>query len=389
MSGRRRLPLAWTVIILHAVLVQVFTYAVRPALSYAVLDADGPAALLGLVGTAFAVPALALALPAGRFVDRIGERLIAVIGAVLLVASASVALLGLGSVSVLLVSALLLGVGHLLSVVSEQTAVANRSKEGGREGAFGLYTFAASIGQAIGPLLLALPHEGSAGPDLPSLLAIAAAVAVALTAVSALLRRTPLDHEQEPAGMLAMGGRMLREPGVLRALIASSLALASVDVTLAFWPALGAERMLPAAVISVMLTARALSTMASRAALPMLARWIPRRPLLAGSLAVSAAGLGLTALPLHTAALVTGAIVYGFAIGVCQPITMAWLTDAAPTNQRGMAMSLRLAGNRIGQSAVPAAVGALAPAAGALGILGATAVTLIVAAIVSLRAKSP
>jgi MFS family permease len=387
-TARRSVVAGWAPILVHAVLVQVFTYAARPALSYGVLEAGASTALLGVLGTVFAVPALALALPSGRIVDRIGERLVAVAGAVMLVGSAIVALAGLSSIPMLLLATLLLGIGHLLSVISEQALVANRSVAGTRESAFGLYTLLVSVGQILGPLLLAIPHPEHDGPWLSVLFAVCSGVAVALVVSSALMRGGSDRPSVEGPGLLASSTGLLRTRGVLPALVSSSLALSSVDVTMAFWPALSQERGLPVAVVSAMLAARALATMASRGLLPFLARRIRRPVLLSVSLALSAVALAATGLPLGAPALVATAAAYGLVIGVCQPITMAWLTDASPDGQRGMALSLRIAGNRVGQSSIPAAVGAIAPATGAAGVVLLTAASLIAAAIVSLGGRS-
>ncbi|GAB3617258.1 hypothetical protein GCM10027416_18150 [Okibacterium endophyticum] len=382
MSARTGLG-GWAPILVHAVLVQIFTYAFRPALSYGVLEAGGSVALLGVIGTIFAVPALVLALPSGRIVDKIGERAVAVVGAVTLAAAAAVAFVGLGSTLLLFAATFLLGVGHLLSVVSEQASVANRSVAGSRESAFGLYSLCTSIGQILGPLLLALPHPDHKGPWLSVLFCVCIAVAVALTVSSSVMRSAAHESRTEPPSMLASSAGLLRSQGVVRALISSSLALASVDVTLAFWPALGEERDLPVVVISAMLAARALSTMASRGFLPFVARRVRRPILLASSLGLAAAALAGTALPAPVVVLVAMAAVYGLAIGVCQPITMSWLADESPNGQQGMAMSLRLAGNRVGQSSIPLVVGTVAPAAGAVGVLVLTAASLVAAAAVS------
>lgn len=374
----------WGPILVHAVLVQIFTYAFRPALSYGLLEAGGPIALLGVLGTVFAVPALALALPSGRLVDRVGEQGVAIGGAALLVAAAAVAFVGLGSIPMLLVATFLLGMGHLLSVISEQALVANRSVAGTRESAFGLYSLLVSVGQILGPLLLAIPHPDHDGPWLSVLFAVCIGVGLLLVGSSAVMRSGIRFIANSGQGMLASSTGLLRSGGVMRALIASSLALSSVDVTLAFWPALGDERGMPVAVISAMLAARALSTMASRGLLPVMARHVPRRILLAASLGLAAVSLGATGLPVPASVLITSAAVYGLAIGVSQPITMAWLTDESPEGQRGMALSLRIAGNRVGQSIIPLAVSAVAPAAGAMGVVALTAGGLVAAAAVSL-----
>ena len=377
----------WGPLIAHAVTVQVLTYALRPALPYGVLDVGGSTAILGLIGTAFAVPALLIAIPSSRLVDRLGERVPAVLGAALLVIAGVVSLLGIHSIPLLLVATLLLGMGHLLSVVSEQALVANRSAHGSREGAFGVYTLATSVGQTIGPLFLALPAPDHNGPWLRVIFGSCIVLALVVMTTSLMLQPTVRDLTLPKIGMFASTTSVLRSPGVLRALIAGGIALSSVDVTLAFWPALGQETGLAATAISAMLVARAIASMASRALLPWMSRRIPRKALLAGSLGASALAFAATAAPLPIVLLVIAAFLYGLAIGVCQPITMSWLADEAPVGQRGMAMSLRLVGNRMGQSTLPAAVGAVAPAAGAVGVILLTGASLVVASLVALGAR--
>lgn len=367
-------------LIAHAVLTQVFTYAFRPALSYAALDSGAPGALLGLLSAVFAIPALLLALPAGRFVDQVGERRTGAIGAAVLVLAATGAAAAPGSLVAVVGATLLLGCGHLLSVVSEQAAVANASRAGRRDSAFGLYTLAVSAGQTLGPLLLSLPSTTSR-PPVQAVFLVCVAVAVALggTLLGFSRREGGSDAASVP-GMLASASSLLRTRGVVRALLSSSLALASVDITLAYWPALGDERMLPPAIISLMLAVRALLTMLSRGALGPAVRVFGRRPMMVVTLLAAALALGAMALPFPPVLLVALAGVYGLAIGICQPVTMSWLTDLAPGGQRGMTMSLRLAGNRIGQAAVPATVGALAAATGVGGVLVGIAGALLVAA---------
>ena len=86
-AGRR--PRAILFVLAHAVVIQLITFAMRPTLSYAVLDVGGSPALLGVVVAAFAVPALILALPAGHVIDRIGERPSLLVGAGALIAAAA------------------------------------------------------------------------------------------------------------------------------------------------------------------------------------------------------------------------------------------------------------------------------------------------------------
>jgi MFS family permease len=363
----------------HAVLVQVIAFAFRPGLSYAVLDAGGSVASLGLLGAAVALPALLLAIPTGRVADRFGERGTGMLGAVFLIGAGLLALSGSSSIALLLLSAVLIGIGHLLSVVSEQAIVANRSIEGARETAFGIYALATSFGQVLGPLLLSVPGPADEAPWLAFLFLSCAAVGVAVLLTSSLVPSSHVDRSEPRPGMLASSRSLLRSDGVVIALISGTIALSSIDIALTFWPALAEERGLPAATVSAMLVARSLGTMASRSLVPALSRRIRRSRLLTASLVLAGVFLAMTAAPFDIAVVVGAAAAFGIAIGVCQPITMAWLADEAHERERGIAVSLRLAGNRIGQATIPVAVSTIAPAAGAVGVVMLSAVTLLVA----------
>jgi hypothetical protein len=60
---------------------------------------------------------------------------------------------------------------------------------------------------------------------------------------------------------------------------------------------------------------------------------------------------------------------------------MAWLAEVSPPGLRGTAMSLRLAGNRLGQTVVPMSIGFVAAATGVAGVVALTGAVLVAAGI--------
>ena len=52
----------------------------------------------------------------------------------------------------------------------------------------------------------------------------------------------------------------------------------------------------------------------------------------------------------------------GFAMGIGQPATMAWVSRISSPGNRGLAISIRLTSNRFGQVVVPVVAGAVAAA---------------------------
>ncbi|MFD4669932.1 MFS transporter [Lentzea sp. NPDC058450] len=359
----------------HSVLAQVITFVLRPAVTYRAIELDVPGGWLGALAASFAVVPLLLAVPSGQATDRFGERRVMIAGALLMTASAAILLLTGTTAAGLAAGIAVLGTGHLLCVVGQQAAVANAAPPEKFDTAFGHYTFAASLGQALGPVLITLTGGGSAVPDTTTLFAASIALGLTLT-VSALLLRTPARptgaREQETGGMRTL----VRLPGLPQALLVSCVVLAAVDITLVYLPALGTDRGLTAGFVGLLLTLRAAASMTSRLFLGRLVPLLGRQRLMIVTTILSATSMAALALPLPPAALACLVVALGLGLGVGQPLTMAWLAASTPPGLRGRAMSLRLTGNRLGQVVLPSAVGALAVTTGAAGVLCATAAAL-------------
>jgi MFS family permease len=326
----------------------------------------------------FAVVPLLLAVPSGQATDRFGERRVMLAGAVLVLVSAVVFVTGRGGAAGLVAGSVVLGTGHLLSVVGQQAAVANTAGPGRFDTAFGHYTFAASLGQALGPALITVAGGEGALPDTRPIFVVATVLGAVLLACTAVLRfpvRERTGGSAETGGM----GTLLRLPGLVRALTVSCVVLAAVDITLVYLPALGADRGLAAGTVGLLLTVRAVASMTSRFFLGQLVRLTGRRRLMLGSVALSAVSMAAVAVPMPVAGTAVLVVLLGLGLGVGQPLTMSWLAEMAPAGLRGRAMSLRLTGNRLGQVLIPSAVGLLAAGVGSAGVLWATAGALALA----------
>jgi MFS family permease len=369
--GRRLLA----VLLLHSVLTQVVTFVLRPTSAYRALELDVPTAWLGALTASFAVVPLVLAVPSGQATDRFGERRVMLVGAVLMALSGAVFWTERGGAAGLVLGSVVLGTGHLLSVVGQQAAVANTAGPGRFDTAFGYYTFAASLGQAAGPALITVLGGRGALPETTPIFATATVLGVVLLACTTFLRMPA--RERTGDGTTAGGmGTLLRLPGLLRALLISCVVLSAVDISLVYLPALGADRGLAAGIVGLLLTLRAVASMTSRFFLGRLVARIGRRRLMIGSVALSAVSMALVAVPVPTAVVAVLVVLLGLGLGVGQPLTMSWLAEVAPPGLRGRAMSLQLTGNRLGQVLIPSAVGLVAVGVGAAGVLAATAAAL-------------
>lgn len=359
------------VLLLHAVTVQAVGFTVRPVATYQALDLGVPVALLGLLSASYALAPLLLALPVGRAVDRWGPRLPMVLGGVLLLAATASTWLAPTTVVWLTAALCVAGVGHLLSVVGEQTLVTRLSPERATQG-FARYTLASSLGQAAGPLLLTLGGI-SARDDAPELVmttVLATALAAVALVSAALTVSTPAARTstQVQAGAVAL----LRGRSFRSAVIVSGIVMACIDVTLVYLPALGRAEGIGAGTIGAVLALRALASTAVRLVLEPVISHLGRRWALGGGLLASSAALAACALAPSTATLFVAATVMGAGLGVCQPLTMAAVAELAPPDRTGTAMTLRIVANRLGVVVVPTAIGLIAGTAGPAAVLLAT-----------------
>jgi MFS family permease len=365
----------WVALGAHAVLLQCTVFVVRPTISYQAIALGIPSALLGFLAASFTIIPLGIAIPAGRLADRRGDGPVLVVGAALLVlATASFLVLG-ASLPMLVGGSVLLGCGHLLTMLGQQSVVAADRPGRNLVQAFGRFTLAQSLGQAVGPVLMAVIGGRAAQPDTSRLFLAGTCTAVLLAVVTGFLgaRGRPSEEERQPGGAVRA---VLAVPDLRVAILASLTVIASVDLLVVYLPVLGAERKLATSVVGGLLTVRALASVASRL---FLGRWVNRfgrEPVLLVSLAGSA--LSIAVLPLGPNVVVLGLIIVlvGLTLGIGQPMTMAWVAELAPKAVRATALSLRLSGNRLGQTVLPAVAGLCAAGWGAAGVFWAMACAL-------------
>ena len=354
--------------------IQFAISAVRPFLSYQALALGASLTEVGLVTASFSAVALLAALPMGRAVDRYGERLFVLIGTLAL-ALVPVALITVRQVWVLALCSTALGLGHLCASVGVQTLIAKGSLSRRRDQRFAAFTVVNSLGQLIAPATAGLIVGGIVITGSPDGMAhgepvyVAVAVVALLGVVSATsLMFWPGTLSDRPATTSTSArsslAEVLRAPSVPVALVASFTTLSAIDLLAAYLPAYAETVGIPVRTVGFLLAVHGLASVLVRLVMGRLLLRFPRPSLLAVSMIVSAAGLA--ALPFVTwlPGLYLIMIVTGLGLGLCQPITVSWVAGQVPPEIRGMAMSVRLAGNRLGQVAVPLGVATVAGAAG-------------------------
>ncbi|HEX6988835.1 MAG TPA: MFS transporter [Bacillota bacterium] len=313
---------------------------------------------VGIAVAAYAFVPLFCAVPLGASVDRLGSRRLMRLGASIMTLGMAVLVLW-RSVPGLLVAQLSGGFAHLMFTVASQTYVARAGRPEDREGNFGYYTFAASLGQFIGP-----PIGGSLIDAAGFRVAFGVATAITALSLPLLFKMSAepgVEEAPEPVARRAPRpgspvhgiGAMLRNPWVLASMLASSGALFGTGVRSSFYPIYLQNLGFSAAAIGVLVSAGALCGMFVRPFLRFLTPVFGRRALLLGSMVLITVGLAATPFTARFDVLLAAAAVTGVGHGVSQPLTMVMVADAVDARVHGLAVGLRLSANRASQAANP------------------------------------
>jgi MFS family permease len=384
-----------------AVLVTIGVQATRPMVTYRAIALGAGPFEIGLVQSSFSlVPALT-AVALGRWVDRIGEARFLVV-AMALVSVGSLVLLG-DSLLALALGLMVMGFGQVVNLVAGQSMVANRGPRDRREDRFGWYSTAVSIGQLAGPTIGALIVGGAAGAAVVSAAnaqsasanaeapvfvfgAVLAAIACGLALFLPHRRPRAAEEPQERGpNLLGAAYRVLKRPGMSAAMLVSITVISAIDVFVAYLPAYGDINGLSVETVGALLSVRAGSTLVSRVFMGRLIELMGREWLLASSMLM--AGVAIGALPFVTSVPVLFGlmILIGLGLGLGQPMTIAWVANRSPRAERGLALGVRLTGNRASLLVVPTLMGAIAGASGIAAIWLVLAASLGFGALIARR----
>lgn len=342
-------------------------YILRPMITYRALELDASPSMVGLIAALYALLPVLMALTFGRWAGILGEGRFVIFGSAGLALS-SAALLFSDSIALLAMAAALSGTAHLACMVGGQTMVSLKSPENKYEHYFGYYTFSASLGQLLGPII-AVVVAGSNGV-LPKSIDSAFAVALmfsilALAPVLSWRKTGPTVKAQiNSGGALRSAAKLLRNPKIFAA-IYTSLVISSVgDILIVFLPLYGTEKEFSPYSIGVIIAIRAGASMLSRLSLGALSNRFTTKQILTVSNSISVVMCFAMGFASNVVLLGFLVLIAGFSLGVGQPLTMSLVSQATRPEERAIAVSARLTGNRFGQFAIPAGAGLLAASSG-------------------------
>lgn len=312
--------------------------------------------LIGVLIALYSLFPVLLALHAGKLSDRLGVRGPMIIGSLGLAGGLTVPFLS-NSLVALCLSAVLIGVFHMMYNVSVQNLVGSLGGPEARTRNFSNYALAMAIGSFIGPM--------SAGFSIDlfgyavSYLLVAAfplAPALIMAGTRSVATGPRVKTEEEKA---VLSASLLSNPVLRRTLIASAVATTAQDLFQFYMPIYGHSIGLSASAIGVVLAMSGVAAFVVRMALPALVRRWGADRVFNTSLFVSAAAFLFFPLLSSAPALAALALVLGFGMGCAQPVTLMLIYSRAPDGRSGEALGMRITINQFMHIAVPILFGSL------------------------------
>jgi MFS family permease len=352
-----------TFILATAFFEQVTTSLIRITTSYRALELGLSVVWLGIITAAFAILPLVFAVSVGRFIDRGNDARTARIGGALqVVACAGFALSE--SLIALLAFTALLGIAHLMLVISQQVLCTRYGggAPGTMERMLGNYMLANAVGQGVGPYIVGWMARRQHPPTVLFWIGLAL---VPVLPARCCAPGTPTRRWKAASPCRCATSAAAEDHDPVRHDIVT---VAAQDLVVVYLPLLGAERAMAVDAVGLLLTVRAIASMLARLVFARLNDWVGHRRLMIISTYAGAIAYVALAAPLPFAALGAAIAVAGFALGVAVTVSIAGLLSLASADARGTANSLRMMGNRAGQFTIPVIAGLIAAAAGAASI---------------------
>lgn len=383
-------PWLWALLI-NVALAQASIYVMRPMITYRALENGATGYEVGAIAAIYALVPLLVAVQMGRWVGRIGEIPLLFAGCISFIAI-GVAFAFLNNIYAIAATTALAGIAHLSNVAASQAMVASRSPRELQDQNFGYFSFSTSMGHAFGPMLGGV-IAGSSGvlPRSSSSAFVFAAILAMLALLPFLLFKGIKEvrsQEERDAASSIKARNVLKRPGIKPA-IWTSLAVASTnDVLVVILPLVGTELGINPVVIGAILSIRSIAAMISRFSLGRLTKRFGSANVMNYSILISAIFLFLSVFATTEITLGVVMAIIGFLLGIGQPLTMSIVSKKTPIEERAMAISIRLFGNRLGQFLVPLGAGALTAPFGSAAVFVGLAALIASAGVVSVTTLS-
>jgi MFS family permease len=332
----------------------------RVAVSLDALALGSTPFTVGVLMALYAVLPMVLAVPAGRYCDRVGTRRPMLVGCVLITGGASLPFL-LRGLPALYASATLLGVGFMVFQVAAQNATGELGG-GERARSFSLLALGYSVSGFLGPLAAGFTIDHFGFGAAFALFALLPLLPLAVLALAKLGLPGPHPAAAPPARGAML--ELLRHPTLRRVFAINALLAVAWDLHTVFVPIYGARIGLSASEIGIVLSSFAAATFVVRFAMPSLARHVREEQVLTAALLVAGAVYLLFPFARSVSLLLPLSFCLGLGLGSAQPMVMSLLHAHSPPGRMGEAAGIRMALVQSMAVAVPLVFGALGTSVG-------------------------
>ncbi|TXL68384.1 MFS transporter [Zeimonas arvi] len=337
----------------------------RVAIPLGALELGASPFAIGLLLSFYGLLPMFLAVPAGRWIDRVGMRLPMLAGTGLLAFGVAVPFLT-WDIGAMYLASVTIGLGMMGYYLAVQKAAGMIGGDASRTANFSLMALGFSMSGFLGPTSAGVAIDLIGHRWTFALLAAAALATLAVLLRASLTRELPAPGPQV-AGPPAPPTRLMDLLGTpeLRRLYLSVVVLSSAwDVHQFLVPLYGASLGISASKIGLVLGAFSVATFIVRLTIPWLAGRVGDWPPVLGAMAVAAlVYLAYPVFPVLSTMLALSFLL-GLGLGVAQPMMMAVLYRASPHDRIGEAAGLRMTLINGTQTFLPTAFGAFGAAFG-------------------------
>ena len=324
-------------------------FAARPMTSLFANKLDATMFEIGMITACYSIAPLIIAIFAGRYIDRYGERIPILLGSLGLFASLCLPYF-YPSVPILFLSQLILGGSQLLAILAIQNGVAKSATNKDRDRSIGTFSLFSSAGMLLGPIIGGYSTEHFGFQLSFMILAFVPFVAMVL---SFFISKSPgsisVLNKQKSTGMK----ELFRIPGLSRAVIVSMIILSALDIFYVYFPLYAQSIGLNFSQIGLLLGAQAGSNVLVRIFMPRLVDRFGRVTVLWIFMMIGAVSYGMIPFFQEFTFLFTVSFLLGAGLGITQPLTIVLSYNLSPPGQTGEVLGIRLAANRLGQTIIP------------------------------------
>ncbi len=327
-----------------------------------------PVQTIGIVVGAQTFMPLFLAVLAGGLADRVGFRAVTLVGSFCMCAAMVVFYMA-GSIYPLIAGQVLCGLGELSVWLCAQAAITSIGDAASKGRYLGYFGFAIALGQAISPGIsgLAADLTGYRNAFLLPLgfSALTAMVASRMPNTGSGVRvpHEPSTNEaggrEAPSTQFAQAGDLLRKPKTRAALLCTFVMIFTKTVRQSFFPVFLRGYGISASTIGMLASLMEGSSTVVRLFLGSLLKVLREDTLLLGGMILGIAATAVVPLIVNLPLLAVASVIAGIGLGLNLPLTMSLIASDAPDQLRGLAMGIRLTGNRAAQFVSPLIFGVM------------------------------